>query len=277
MGILRQAGAFRPVGGGWGGEAVCGRGAAGGSRHGGITSGTAGSRNAWRKCGAGRRRSGNRSAGPNLRARQRHAEAERQRRKQRASAGPTPPEGEPAAADAPRSLRVVTQQKASARFFATVPAVTSRRGILLAPRRRIVATTAARPCVRPATANASGCGARPKRADSSVAWNTRPHGPNAVKIVSLPAAWRRGGPSARPGTKRALRSVLFYRRDGDGAVDSRAPTEVIAHDSQSNSWFPTACAARRVTGGRGLIAVFCGSTPRDCRTRRSCCTSSWPP
>ena len=66
MGILRQAGVFRPVGGGWGGEAVCGRGAAGGSRRGGITSGTVGSRNAWGKCGAGRQRSGNGSAAPNL-------------------------------------------------------------------------------------------------------------------------------------------------------------------------------------------------------------------
>jgi hypothetical protein len=37
-----------------------------------------------------------------------------------------------------------------------------------------------------------------------------------------------------PDTKagQPLGSVLFYRRDGDGAVDSRAPTEVIAHDPQ---------------------------------------------
>ena len=37
-----------------------------------------------------------------------------------------------------------------------------------------------------------------------------------------------------PATKagQPLGPVLFYRRDGDGAVDSRAPTEVIAHDPQ---------------------------------------------
>ena len=37
-----------------------------------------------------------------------------------------------------------------------------------------------------------------------------------------------------PDTKagQPLGAVLFYRRDGDGAVDSRAPMEVIAHDPQ---------------------------------------------
>lgn len=43
-----------------------------------------------------------------------------------------------------------------------------------------------------------------------------------------------GQTSARSGTKpgHPPGPVLFYRRDGDGVVDSRAPTEVIAHDPQ---------------------------------------------
>jgi hypothetical protein len=39
--------------------------------------------------------------------------------------------------------------------------------------------------------------------------------------------------AARPETK--LSAVLFYRRDGDGGLDSRAPTEAIAHDPQGTS------------------------------------------
>jgi hypothetical protein len=38
-------------------------------------------------------------------------------------------------------------------------------------------------------------------------------------------------PDAKPG--HPLGPVLFSRRDGDGALDSRAPTEVIAHDPQA--------------------------------------------
>ena len=134
-------------------------------------------------------RNGNGSADPNLRdasgTLRRNASGENSGRRQPPSHRKTslPPGTAPAenrarghAADGIR------------RFFATVPAVMSRRGILLASRRRIVATTAVRPCIRLATANVSGCGARPKRADSSAAWNIRPHGPNVVKIVSLPAA-----------------------------------------------------------------------------------------
>ena len=43
-----------------------------------------------------------------------------------------------------------------------------------------------------------------------------------------------GRTATQPGTKaeHPLGSVLFYRRDGEGVVDSRAPTEVIAHDPQ---------------------------------------------
>jgi hypothetical protein len=188
MGILRQAGTFRPVGGGWGGEAACGRSAAGGFRHGGITSGTVGSRSALRKCDAGRERSGNRSADPDLG----HASDMPRRNASGANSGRLRPQDQ-REANPPLRTRQRTSARGHAaegirRFFATVPAVMSRRGIHLALPRRIVGTTAVRPCVRPVTANASGCGARPKRADSSDAWNIRPHGPNAVEIVSLAAA-----------------------------------------------------------------------------------------
>ncbi len=180
MGILRQPGVSRPVGGGWGGDAVCGRGASGGSRRGGITSDTAGSRNVWLRCGVGRRRSGNRSAACNL------GRASGMRR--RSGSGENDPEG--ALPRRPGSQWRTRARGHAAdgipRFFATVPAVTSRREIRLARRRRIVGTTAAGPCTRPETANVSGCGARPKRAASSDAWNIRRHGPNAVKIVSRP-------------------------------------------------------------------------------------------
>ena len=191
MGILRQAAVFRPVGGGWGGEAVCGRGAAGGFRRGGITSGTAGSRSVPRKCGAGRERSDNRSADPDLR----HASDMPRRNVSGADSGRPRPESQRKAGQAlglPPRTRQPTPARGHAaegtrRFFATAWAVMSRGGIRLARRHRIAGTSAARPCVRPATANASGCGARRKRADSSVAWNTRRHGRNAVKVMSRPA------------------------------------------------------------------------------------------
>jgi hypothetical protein len=197
MGILRQARTFRPVGGGWGGEAVCGRGAAGSFRRGGITSGTAGSRSVSRKCGAGRERSGNRSADPNPG----HASDMPRRNASGANSGRLRPRSQPKARQ-PLGLPPRTRQPTPPRghaaegirgFSVIVPAVMSRCGILLARRRRIVGTTAARPCIEPATASASGCGARPKRGESSAAWNTRPPGSNAAGIVAFPATRSRGG------------------------------------------------------------------------------------
>jgi hypothetical protein len=202
MGILRQAGAARPVGGDWGGEAVCGRGAGEGSRRDSITNGTVGSRIASGKCGAGRERSGNGSAVRNLG----HASDMWRRNASGENSGPRRLNRHRKASPLPKLHRRTLARGHAAggipRFFATVPAVMSPRGILLVPRRRIAGTTAARPCGRPTTANASGCGARPKRGASSDAWNTRPHGPNAVEIVS---------PSARP-PRRGLRRCLARRR-----------------------------------------------------------------
>ena len=191
--ILRQTGAFRPAGGGWGGEAVCGRGAAGGFRRGGITSGTAGSRNALRKCDAGRRRNGNRSADPN----RAYASDMPRRNASGENGGHRRPSSHPKASPSSRTWRASRQRTPARghaaegirRFFATVPAAMSPCGILLAHRRRTVATTAVRPCVGPGTANVSGWGARRKRAGSNAVWNTGPHGPSAGVIVPLPATW----------------------------------------------------------------------------------------
>ena len=181
------------MGDGWGGEAVCGRSAVGSFRPGDITSGTVGSRSALRKCDAGRERSGNRSADPDLR----HASDMPRWNASGESSGHLTPQSHRKASPPPRTRRRRPARGHAAEgiqgFFATVPAAMSPPGIHLAPQRRIVGTTAVRPCVKPVTANASGCGARPKRADSSDTWNIRPHGPNAVGIVSHWATLRRSG------------------------------------------------------------------------------------
>ena len=198
MGILRQAEVSRPAGGGWDGGLVCGRAAGGDSRRGSTTSGTVGSRNALGRYAAGRQRNGSGSAVTNLRRAsdtpRRNANGENSGHQRLPSQGKAIP--------SPQNRRVLPWPTAArghaaggiSRFFVIVPAVMSRREIRLARRRRIAATTAGRPCVRPATVNVSGCGARRKRAASNAAWNTAPHGPNASEIVSLPATWRRCDP-----------------------------------------------------------------------------------
>jgi len=125
MGILRLAGVFRPVRVGWGGEVVCGRDAAGGSRHGGITSGTVGSRSVLGNCGVGRQRNGNRSADLNLR----HASDMRRRNTSGENGGQRRPRSHRKASPLPR-LYLETPARGHAadgipRFFAAVPAVMS--------------------------------------------------------------------------------------------------------------------------------------------------------
>ena len=192
MRILQQFVVSRPVGGGWGGETVCGRGAAGGFRHGSITSSTVEIPSVCGKYAAGREQSGNGSAAPSLR----DASDTPRRNVSGENGGQRRPRSRWKASPWPR-LRSLARGHAAEgirRFSATVPAVMSRRGILLVPLRRIAATPAARPCIRRATANVSGCGARPKRGNSNATWSTRPHEPNAVESVSLAARLRRGGP-----------------------------------------------------------------------------------
>ena len=154
--ILRQARVSRPVGGGWGGEAVCGRSAAGGFRRSDITNGTAEIQSACGRCDVGRGRSGNGSAGPNPR----DASGTRRRNANGENNGRLSPKSHRTMGLPPRTrLRSLVRGHAAEsfrRFSATVPAVTSHSGILLVPRRRTVATTAARPCVRPETVSVSG-------------------------------------------------------------------------------------------------------------------------
>ena len=156
MCILRQVGVFRPVGGDWGGEAVCGRSVAGGFRRGGITDDTAEIPSACGRCNAGMQQSGSRSAGPNPR----DARGTRRRSASGESSGHLSPRSHlkvrlPLRTRLRRLARGHAAKKLP-RFFVTAQAVTNPSGILLVPLRRIVAMTVARPCVRPGTANVSG-------------------------------------------------------------------------------------------------------------------------
>jgi hypothetical protein len=155
MSILRRAGAAGPVGDGWGGEAVCGKGAVEDLRRGGITSGTAKIPSAGGRCVAGRQPSGNASAGP----RARDASGMPRRNVGVANSGRTRPPSR-RKADPPRTRRRSPARGHAAsgirRFSAIAPAVMSPPEILLASQHRIVGTTAAGPCVRPETVNASG-------------------------------------------------------------------------------------------------------------------------
>jgi hypothetical protein len=171
-------------------------------------------------------------------ARQRHAEAERQRRKQRASEVPKPLEGEPVATD--------TGDASSANSWAW-----SRS-------RRHPGIFCDRPgCYEPlrdsprATASYCGdeCYAAMRRArDRERKWLRRKTEAGRFKrrLEYQAARAKRGRDhaGAPPGSSDIARrrpvassdakagTVLFYRRDDDGALDSPAPTEVIAHDPQ---------------------------------------------
>jgi hypothetical protein len=134
IGILQQAGRSGPAGRGWGGEAVCGRDAAGGFRRGSTTSGTVGSRNALGKCDAGRRRNGNRSADLNWRRAsdmpKRNASGENGGRRRPRSCRKTRPPPWPWRISHRRTPARGHAAGGMRRFFATVPAVTSHCGIL---------------------------------------------------------------------------------------------------------------------------------------------------
>jgi len=192
--ILRPAGVSRPVEDDWGGEAVCGRGVVGGFRRGGITNGTAKIPSAGGRCGVGRRPSGNGSAAP----RARDANGMRRRNASGENSGRLRPPSHrkviPPLRRCPRSLARGHAEESFPRLSAIAPVVTSPSGILLALGPRTVAMTAAHACVGSETANGSACGARAKRVDSNAAWSTRRHGPNAGKVMWLPATPRPGSP-----------------------------------------------------------------------------------
>jgi hypothetical protein len=168
-------------------------------------------------------------------ARQRHAEAERQRRKRRASEAQKPSEAE--------TVAVVPEGVPAENCGAW-----SRSG-------RLPQIFCDRPgCYEPLRdsprAPASYCGDDCRAAmrqvrDRERKWLRRKTEASRFKrrleyraarakrhqerVASGEMAPQRS--AAQPGTKPG--SVLFYRRDGDGVLDSRAPTEVTAHDSQT--------------------------------------------
>lgn len=167
-------------------------------------------------------------------ARQRHAEAERQRRKQRAFEAPRPAGGEPAVADTAANFGAWSRSRRHPQIFCDRP------GCYEPPRDS-------------PRAAASYCGddcraAMRQARDRERKWLRRKTEAGRFKRrleYQAARAKRRGDrvacggmmagqTSARSGTKlgHPLGPVLFYRRDGDGIIDSRAPPEVIAHDPQ---------------------------------------------
>jgi hypothetical protein len=167
-------------------------------------------------------------------ARQRHAEAERQRRKQRASEVQKPSEGEPAAVDAAVNSGAWSRSRRHPEIFCDRP------GCYEPPRDSFRV---------PASYCGDDCRAAMRQArDRERKWLRRRTEAGRFKrrleYQAVRAKRRRdrvacggmtaGQTSARSGTKlgHPLGSVLFYRRDGEEALDSRAPPEVIAHDPQ---------------------------------------------
>ncbi len=176
-------------------------------------------------------------------ARQRHAEAERQRRKQRAAEAQRPSEGEPAAVvgGAPSSADsgAWSRSRRHRGIFCDRPGC--YEPLRDSPR-------------APASYCGDDCRAAMRRAqDRERKWLRRKTAAGRLKrCLEYQAARakrrqnRLGIPpesgdhmprrlAARPDTK--PHAVLFYRRDGDGCLDSLAPTEVITHDPQRTSDF----------------------------------------
>jgi hypothetical protein len=166
--------------------------------------------------------------------RQRHAEAERQRRKQRASAVSTPPQNESVAGDVPAENGAWSHSRRH-------PAILcDRPGCYEPPRDSPRAPAAycgddcrgamhqARDRERKWLRRKTEAGRFKRRLEYQAARAKRRQ--DRVTSDGMTAGRTSTQPDMKAGHSRG--SVLFYRRDGDGAVDSRAPTEVIAHDSQ---------------------------------------------
>jgi hypothetical protein len=167
-------------------------------------------------------------------ARQRHAEAERQRRKQRASEALKSAAGgalsESAAADTAANSGAWSRSRRQPGSFC------DRVGCYEPPRESLRT---------PASYCSDDCRAAVRQArDRERKWLRRKTEAGRIKRrleYQAVRAKRRGDravsgdhvprrSAARPRTKPS--AVLFYRRDGERALDSPAPTEVIAHDPQ---------------------------------------------
>jgi hypothetical protein len=208
MHILRQAEGVRPEGGGWVGEGACARGAVGGSRPDGASSGSAGSRTAggnWTAGGGrnvgGRRQNGNASAGRGLRGAsgtpKRNAKGVRRCDSNGAGRPPRSRLLRPARGHAERSCR---------KFFVTGRAATPRRVPALT--RATAGRRAPRPCVRPRTVNASACGAPANPANSNAPRSTKRPASNAARLLRPKTVLLR--PSRRPMARR-MRSYIWNR------------------------------------------------------------------
>ena len=163
-------------------------------------------------------------------ARQRHAEAERQRRKQRAAQAQKPSESESAAEAASVNSKAWSRRRRHAEIFCDRPGC--YQPLRDSPR-------------APALYCGDDCRAAMRRArDRERKWLRRKTGAGRFKrrLEYQATRAKRHPDRVALGEHRPRRSaarcdwkpsaVLFYRRDGDGGVDSRAPTEVIAHDPQ---------------------------------------------
>jgi hypothetical protein len=167
-------------------------------------------------------------------ARQRHAEAEHQRRKRRAAQAQKPSESEPAAEAASGNSGAWSRSRRHPEIFCGRPGC--YEPLRDSPR-------------APASYCGDDCRAAVRRTqDRERKWLRRKTEAGRFKrrleYQSVRAKRRQDRVASddhtpqrsavRPGTKPGypLGSVLFYRRDGDGALDSRPPTEVIAHDPQ---------------------------------------------
>jgi hypothetical protein len=164
-------------------------------------------------------------------ARQRHAEAERQRRKQRASEAQKPLKGEPAAADTSANSWAWSRSRRHPEIFCDRPGCYEPRRD--SPRAAAsycgddcrAAMRQARDRERKWLRRKTEAGRFKRHLEYQAAWAKR----REDRVASGDIAPRR--PAARSGTKAS--TVLVYRRDGDPALDLRAPTEVIAHDPQT--------------------------------------------
>jgi hypothetical protein len=167
-------------------------------------------------------------------ARQRHAETERQRRKQRAAQARKPSESESAAEAASEKPSAWSRSRKHPQIFCDRPGC--YESLRDSPR-------------APASYCGDDCRAAMRQAqDRERKWLRRKTGAGRFKrhleyqaarakrcadeVASGDHAPRRSAapPAAKAG--RPLSSVLFYRRDGEAGLDSRAATEVIAHDPQ---------------------------------------------
>ncbi len=161
-------------------------------------------------------------------ARQRHAEAERQRRKR--------PRGCPAA----EARKPVANSGAWSRSRRHPEIFCDRPGCYESPRDSPRAAAAycgddcrgamhqARDRERKWLRRKTEAGRFKRRLEYQAARTKRRQ--DRVTSDGMTAEWTSTQPDTKAGHSRG--SVLFYRRDDDGALDSRAPREVIAHDSQ---------------------------------------------